>query len=365
MLDAVTTNKTDFFRESAHFDLLRTVLLSRLFPGHGAALHAHLRAWSAGCATGEEPYTMAMVLAEFAAEHPGFSFGILGTDVSSLALASARRAVYDACRVTPVPEPLRKRYLMRSRDPSRKLVRIVPELREKVRFQRLNLMENDLGLRESYQVVFLRNVLIYFERPLQEELVRKVCRQLDVGGYLFVGHAETLMNMDLPLAQVAQMVYQRDREDALTRKPIKVLVVDDSALVRETLTAVLASDPEIEVIGSASDPYIAVEKIALQMPDVITLDIEMPRMDGITFLRNLMSTASRAGGGLLEPGREGRRDDAAGAGAGRGGRDPEAAAGSPAVPGGVPDTPHRRGQGGLARPGQARSPAPPRGWRPS
>lgn len=209
LLDAVTTNKTDFFRESAHFDLLRTVLLSRLFPGHGAALHAHLRAWSAGCATGEEPYTMAMVLAEFAAEHPGFSFGILGTDVSSLALASARRAVYDACRVTPVPEPLRKRYLMRSRDPSRKLVRIVPELREKVRFQRLNLMENDLGLRESYQVVFLRNVLIYFERPLQEELVRKVCRQLDVGGYLFVGHAETLMNMDLPLAQVAQMVYQR------------------------------------------------------------------------------------------------------------------------------------------------------------
>ncbi len=210
LLDAVTTNKTDFFRESAHFDLLRTVLLPRLFPGHGAAIHAHhLRAWSAGCATGEEPYTMAMVLAEFAAEHPGFSFGILGTDVSSLALASARRAVYDACRVTPVPEPLRKRYLMRSRDPSRKLVRIVPELRERVRFQRLNLMADDLGLRESYQVVFLRNVLIYFERPLQQELVRKVCRQLDVGGYLFVGHAETLMNMDLPLAQVAQMVYQR------------------------------------------------------------------------------------------------------------------------------------------------------------
>jgi chemotaxis protein methyltransferase CheR len=209
LLDAVTTNKTDFFREAVHFDLLREVFLPRLILEGRVAPRSPLRAWSAGCATGEEPYTLAMVLAEFARENPGFDFSILGSDVSSLALATAEQGVYDVDRVVPVPDPLRKRYLMRSKDPSRRLVRIVPELREKVRFRRINLMDAELGLRESFQVVFLRNVLIYFERPLQEELVRKVCGHLAVGGYLFVGHSETLMNMALPLVQMSQMVYQR------------------------------------------------------------------------------------------------------------------------------------------------------------
>ena len=210
LVDAVTTNKTDFFREPRHFDFLTQSALPALFNTTPPVVNGGgLRVWSAGCASGEEPYTLAMVLCEVAARYPDFRFSILATDVSNQVLEQAHRAIYPHERVAPVPMGLRKRYLLRSRDPKNHIVRIAPEIRARVRFQRLNFMDDDFDIPHPMHVIFCRNVIIYFERSLQETILQRLCRHLIPGGYLFLGHSETLTNMHLPVTPVAPTVYQR------------------------------------------------------------------------------------------------------------------------------------------------------------
>jgi len=209
LIDVVTTNKTDFFREAAHFDFLSEVALPRLLNSYGAGVQRPLRVWSAGCSTGEEPYTLAMVLSEYAATVPGFDFTIHGTDISTQVLEKARFGVYRQERVEPVPEALKKKYLLRSRDPEKGLVRVAPELRAKVQFRRLNFMDGDFGLREPIDIIFFRNVMIYFERSQQVPLLERFCSCLPPGRYLFTGHSESLHGMGLPLVQVAPAVYRK------------------------------------------------------------------------------------------------------------------------------------------------------------
>jgi chemotaxis protein methyltransferase CheR len=206
-IDVVTTNKTDFFREPRHFEFLTTTALPEL-----AACSPRgrpLLVWSAGCSTGEEPYTLAIVLSEFALTHSGLCFGILATDISTRVLKKARMGVYTADLLGPVPAALRNKYFMRSREPDSDRVRVVPELRRVIEFRRLNFMEADYGIDEMVDAVFCRNVIIYFDRPMQERILRKITRYLLPGGYLFVGHAESLHAMDLPLAPVAPSLYRR------------------------------------------------------------------------------------------------------------------------------------------------------------
>ncbi|HYA43920.1 MAG TPA: protein-glutamate O-methyltransferase CheR [Syntrophobacteraceae bacterium] len=209
MFDAVTTNKTDFFREPDHFDYLLNRVLPEIVSSQGLGVRRPLNVWSAGCSTGDEVYTLAMVLSEFADKVPGFLFWILGTDISTKVLAKAVSGIYQHERVDPIPMPLRKKYLLRSRSQEMGLVRIAPELRAKVRFERLNLMQEDYGLREKMAVIFCRNVIIYFDRPTQEKLLRRLSQQLITGGYLFVGHSETLHGMELPLVQTSTTVYRK------------------------------------------------------------------------------------------------------------------------------------------------------------
>jgi chemotaxis protein methyltransferase CheR len=206
MIDQVTTNKTDFFREPAHFDYLARKALPELTLSKKSIV-----LWSAGCSTGEEPYTLAMVLNEFADGHRGCDFTILATDISTRVLEKARLAVYDEEAVSPVPPELKKKYLLRSKDRTRSLYRVRPELREHVRFRHLNLMDGDFGFREQMDIIFCRNVIIYFDKPTQERLLNGFCRHLSPHGYLFMGHSETLFGMDLPLVQVAPTVYRRVR----------------------------------------------------------------------------------------------------------------------------------------------------------
>ncbi len=208
MLDLVTTNKTDFFREADHFQyLMASVLPGYVQKGTGAS--RTLRVWSAGCSTGEEPYTLAMVLQEFAEQSPGFDFRILATDISTRVLASGRLAVYSEERTAPVPTALKKKYFLRSRDRSEGLVRIVPQLREKVEFRRLNFMGEDFAIREEIDIIFCRNVIIYFDRPTQERLLQRFCTHLAPGGFIFMGHSETLSGLDVPLMQVSPTIYRR------------------------------------------------------------------------------------------------------------------------------------------------------------
>jgi chemotaxis protein methyltransferase CheR len=209
MLNAVTTNKTDFFRESNHFDYLLGRVLPELVSSQGLGIGKLLNVWSAGCSTGEEPYTLAMVLSDFTEKVPGFVFSVLGTDLSTKVLSKAVSGIYEHDRVDPIPMPLRKKYLLRSKSKDAGLVRIAPELRSLVRFARLNLMEDDYGIREQMGVIFCRNVLIYFDRPTQEVLLGHLSQHLISGGYLFIGHSESIHGMDLPLVQTATTIHRK------------------------------------------------------------------------------------------------------------------------------------------------------------
>jgi chemotaxis protein methyltransferase CheR len=152
-----------------------------------------------------------MVLAEYArAAHPrSWRFEILATDISPVVIETARAAVYPEAAVAPVPEGLRGRYLRRSRDREFARVRIAPAVRERVRFRELNLLDADYGFPQPFDVAFCRNVMIYFNRPAQEKVLERICRSLRPGGYLLMGHAESLNGMRLPLTQAATTVYRR------------------------------------------------------------------------------------------------------------------------------------------------------------
>jgi chemotaxis protein methyltransferase CheR len=207
MIDAVTTNKTDFFREPDHFDLLTNRLLpTAMAHNPGRKLFSF---WSAGCATGEEPYTLAMVLEEFKLSHPSFDYHILASDISSQALQKAFNAVYDAEKVIPVPPGFKRKYLLRSKDASKVEVRIKKELRDKVEFIRLNFMDDRFPFDGKFDVIFCRNVIIYFDRPTQERILGHMCEYLRPGGNLILGHSETLTGMSMPLRSLAPTVYER------------------------------------------------------------------------------------------------------------------------------------------------------------
>jgi chemotaxis protein methyltransferase CheR len=206
LIDAVTTNKTDFFREANHFEILYNKLLPHWFARHDNK--RVFSVWSAGCSSGEEPYTIAIVLNEFAEKNSGFRFSILGTDISNEILEKAQRAVYHEDRIDPVPNNLKKKYFLRSKDRKQKLVRVVPELRNQVAFRLLNFMD-DFSFRETMDVIFCRNVVIYFEKPVQERLFQKFCEHLHPNGHIFIGHSETLAGMSLPLKQLSPTVYQK------------------------------------------------------------------------------------------------------------------------------------------------------------
>ncbi|MBV6342435.1 CheR family methyltransferase [Candidatus Magnetobacterium casense] len=207
LIDAITTNKTDFFREPQHFEYLVNKALPELMRTQGAGIRRKLMVWSAGCSTGEEPYTMAMVLSEFS-EKNDTDFMIIATDISTKVLDKAKSAIYEEERVIPVPNNLKKKYLLRSKDRSKGLVRIVPELREIIKFRRLNFMDSDFGFRETMDVIFCRNVVIYFDRKTQEQLLNRFARYLARGGYLFMGHSETLNGLNVPFVQVAPTIYR-------------------------------------------------------------------------------------------------------------------------------------------------------------
>lgn len=206
LIDVITTNTTDFFREPQHFELLNQVVAPQWFADNGRS--GTLRVWSAGCSIGMEPYTLAMVLTDFQERHPGFQFNILGTDISTQALQTAARAVYDEERVEPVPMEFKRKYLLRSKDRSRGLVRVAPEVRRRVEFRRLNFMQG-FHMDPPMHLIFCRNVVIYFDKPTQEKLFTKLSQQLAKGGHLFIGHSESLTGMDLPLRQFRPTVYVR------------------------------------------------------------------------------------------------------------------------------------------------------------
>jgi chemotaxis protein methyltransferase CheR len=208
LINVITTNKTDFFREREHYDLLRDRLVPNLLSERSRGATPLLKIWSA--ANGAEAYSAAMVLADLAAQSMDFRFAILGTDISTSVLAQAERAVYPAEMVEPVPREMQDRYLMYARRlRGRPEVRIVPELRRLTRFTRLNLMDKNYPFDHDVDVIFLRNVLIYFEKRDQDAVIARLIGHLRPRGYLILGHSESMIGNCVSLRQIAPAVFQK------------------------------------------------------------------------------------------------------------------------------------------------------------
>ncbi len=209
LIDVVTTNKTDFFREPSHFSFLSEIVLPELSEKIRQRADRTLKIWSAGCSSGEEPYTLGMYILDYTLLSLRFDFSILATDISTQVLDKAKKGIYTSERIAPIPLNLRRKYLLRSKDRNKNIFRIVPALRHSVKFRRLNFMDDDFGISDTMDIIFCRNVLIYFDKKTQERLLRKFCGHLSPGGYVFIGHSETLSGMNIPLVQVASTIYKK------------------------------------------------------------------------------------------------------------------------------------------------------------
>lgn len=207
LIDCVSTNFTSFFREQAHFDFLTATVLPRIIESRGRRSRP-LTFWSAACSSGEEPYTLAMVVADYMEKYPGMGFSILATDISTKVLAMAQKGVYSYDKVDKVPYPLLKKYFQKGVGKCSGYVKVKPELGRFVDYQRLNLMDS-FPWKEEMDVIFCRNVMIYFTRETQRELVEKFYYCLAPGGYLFIGHSESLSNISHRFQQAATTVYRK------------------------------------------------------------------------------------------------------------------------------------------------------------
>ncbi|MGJ5180834.1 CheR family methyltransferase [Bradyrhizobium oligotrophicum] len=208
LIDCVTTNKTDFFREPSHFEFVRHVAVDELLAQRGRTSRL-IKIWSAACSTGMEAYTTAMVLDDLQTKRRGFEFRILGTDISTSVLRVAKAGIYPRDLVAPVPAEMAQRYFMSARDRTRADVRVVPELRRRVNFTRMNLMDPSYPVDQDVDIIFCRNVLIYFDKATQRKVVDQLCRHLRPGGYFLVGHSESMVHQgSLGLKQVQPTIFQ-------------------------------------------------------------------------------------------------------------------------------------------------------------
>ncbi len=205
VVDALTTNFTAFLREKDHFDFLVQEALPALLPPG----QKQFRIWSAACATGEEPYSLACYLSEFYPPAAGWNWRILATDISTKALGKARQAIYPLERLDAVPPDWRRRYFQRGTGEWAGSCRVKPALVERVEFRQLNLLE-PYTVQDSFPVVLCRNVMIYFDRPTQEQLVCNLHRFLVPRGYLLIGHSESLNGLSIGMRCLKPSIYQKD-----------------------------------------------------------------------------------------------------------------------------------------------------------
>jgi len=204
-INMVTTNKTDFFREKKHFDFLSSTLL----PEFKASNNNTFKIWSAACSSGEEPYTMGIVLDQYKIKEGGVDFQIYASDISTEVLGKAEKGIYRADIVSPIPDALRSKYFLAGNNDRDFFYKVKDELKAKIKFSRQNLMADKYGIPDNLDALFCRNVLIYFEKPTKIEILTKLISHLKPGGHLFLGHTETVFGMKLPVESRVPAVYRK------------------------------------------------------------------------------------------------------------------------------------------------------------
>lgn len=207
LLNFISTNKTDFFREATHFDYLEKQILPNLLKDK-----KQLKVWSAGCSSGEEVYSLAIILEEMRMHYPQFDYHILGTDISGPMLEKAAKAIYHRKSISDIPLRLRRKYLLKNKNPEKPLVRVIPALRKKVNFKYLNFMDAFYDIEKDFDIIFFRNVLIYFNKNVQKMVLKNLLNHLNVGGYLFIGHSENVLGFSFPLLNQGPNIFQKKRK---------------------------------------------------------------------------------------------------------------------------------------------------------
>jgi chemotaxis protein methyltransferase CheR len=210
LIDAISTNKTEFFRENQHFIYLTENVLPGILQAAKKAGSGRIRFWSAGCSSGEEPYTLAIIFRQILDNTMNWDAKILATDISTKVLHFAREGVYTEEKVKPVPPSVRSSSFSKvGSDGNGALYKVHPEIQKMVTFRRLNLMDRTFPFSGKFDVIFCRNVMIYFDRPTQEALVNRYYDNLKPGGYLFIGHSESLTALKTPFQFVRPTIYMR------------------------------------------------------------------------------------------------------------------------------------------------------------
>jgi chemotaxis protein methyltransferase CheR len=202
MVDRLTTNHTSFFREPRHFDFLRNTIFPVL------RTRTRIDIWSAACSTGEEPYSIAMALLEESPREAAAKVRIKATDISTRVLEKAKRGIYEADRCVGIAVPILQRYLVRSDVERKSVFRFRDDILSMIEFQQLNLTKK---LPEGYRcsVIFCRNIMIYFDKATQQSLVERLSQHLEEGGYLFIGHSESLNNISHGFEYVSPAIYRK------------------------------------------------------------------------------------------------------------------------------------------------------------
>jgi chemotaxis protein methyltransferase CheR len=220
-VNCLTTNKTEFFREAHHFDFLRRQVLPAFERRAARSGHRQLRIWSAGCSTGEEPYSLAITVSEHLGPRVSAAVQIVASDIDTQVLATAEAGIYDDERCKALPPATRKRYFLRGTGGSAGLWRVRPELKALISFCRVNLNDDQWPFDRLFDVIFCRNVIIYFDRPTQRRLFDRMADRLEPDGYLFLGHSESMLGVSDRFTLLETTVHRLRREGAPAPAPAR------------------------------------------------------------------------------------------------------------------------------------------------
>jgi two-component system, chemotaxis family, protein-glutamate methylesterase/glutaminase len=297
LINAITTNKTDFFRESAHFDFILEKFLpewDKKNPG------AKLRVWTAACSTGEEAYTLAMVLEKYFEGKNRYE--IVASDIDTEVLERAQNGVYPVSRLIEIPESYRD-LIAKGSGASEGWFKPRKTLQSKIRFLQKNLMSFPFAQLGAFDIIFCRNVFIYFKADLIAQITRAFSDVLNADGILCIGHSESVYDLPSTLNSDGPSVLRKSDGKASLKvsaaakviaKPAaksgkkRVLIVDDSPTIQRLLERAIARDPQLEVVGSLTDPRETEAAIERLKPDVITLDMNMPHLNGCDVLERIL-----------------------------------------------------------------------------
>ncbi|WP_295154050.1 protein-glutamate O-methyltransferase CheR [uncultured Brachyspira sp.] len=209
-VNAVTTNKTDFFRENKHFEYMKSTFLPDWENDFKAGKNKNLRIWSAACSTGEEPYTIQMTLHEyFGSNYDKYDIRVLASDIDTNVLAHGRTGIYKDENVDPIDDNILRKYFLKGTGDKEGLYKVKDILKKNLSFRQLNFKDEEFDIHTKFDLIFCRNVIIYFDKEFQKELFNKFYKYLKEDGLVFIGHSETLFGVSDKFKYVASNIYKK------------------------------------------------------------------------------------------------------------------------------------------------------------